>query len=68
MSVFVFQSAKDTDVFGFTGQETGGNLPLELSPWVARGEALPSGADDEVARSVRIEGYFLARAGIKISQ
>jgi hypothetical protein len=39
MQVYIFRSVKVTDVFGFTEDEAGRNLPPEFSPWSRQGEA-----------------------------
>jgi hypothetical protein len=37
MKVHIFQSGRRPDVFGFTSDATGGNLPVEFAPWTCAG-------------------------------
>jgi hypothetical protein len=65
MMVFVFQSGADQDVFGFTRDEDGANLPAEFEPWQQTGsQAMPVGAQphDPLVRALDTDGYYLARA------
>jgi hypothetical protein len=38
MKIHLFQSTGELDVFGFTSDETGANLPVDLAPWTRAGE------------------------------
>ena len=40
MKLHIFKSGKEPDVFGFTADATGGNLPSELGPWLELEKAL----------------------------
>ncbi len=66
MRAFMFQSAKDFDVLGFTEDETGRNLPVELAPWRVRGgRALPIGEEaDAVVAALKTKGYYLVRSSV----
>jgi hypothetical protein len=64
MMVYVFRSAKDPDVYGFTSYQTGENLPAELEPWRAQGggAAMPIGnsTDNELLlQTIESEGYYI---------
>ena len=64
MKVYVFRSSKDPEVYGFTSDQTGENLPAELEPWQAQGggAAMPIGntADNELLlQTVESEGYYI---------
>ena len=67
MKVYIFKSAKDAEVYGFTSDDTGGNLP-EAQPWAIEGggAAMPGGdvADNEMLiQTLRTEGYYIVHTG-----
>jgi hypothetical protein len=77
MKLALFRSAKETDLFGFTTDLTGSNLPSELAPWQKAGEG--SCADtyavegleglalsDPVVRALASDGFYLARSGVVV--
>jgi hypothetical protein len=37
MTITLFRSTKEPDVFGFTVDPTGSNLPAQLGPWQSAG-------------------------------
>ena len=45
MQMFIFQSGKDPEAFGFSNEPTGIALPQALAPWLLRGkrEDFPDG-------------------------
>lgn len=66
----LFQSATDPEVFGFTQDATGQNLPEKFAPWrksnqggslyLGIGESSAQlGADDPVVRAVQTQGFYL---------
>ena len=64
MKVYVFRSAKDPDVYGFTSDQTGENLPADLKPWRAQGGgvAMPIGntTDNELLlQTIESEGCYI---------
>jgi hypothetical protein len=71
MRIFVFISAKDQDVLGFTADQVGANLPREYAPWTAAAEGgavLVHDAENEpdadiVLSGVRRDGFFMAVGG-----
>src|ERR1700744_3850483 len=71
MRVFVFISAKDQDVLGFTTDQVGANLPRDYAPWVAAtegGAVLVNDAESEadadiVLDGIRRDGFFMAVGG-----
>jgi hypothetical protein len=78
MAISLFRSTKEPDVFGFTADPAGGNLPSELAPWqrAGSGTAAQSFAgtsldglalSDPVIKAVERDGFFLARSGLTIS-
>ena len=78
MVTFMFRSVKEPDVFGFTADASGGNLPGELGPWrragvgtAARSYAGGSldglASSDPVIKAVERDGFYLARSGLTIS-
>jgi len=67
----LFQSAVDPEVFGFTQDSTGQNLPDRFAPWrkagqggslyLGTGESSDQlGSDDPVIRAVESQGFYLA--------
>jgi hypothetical protein len=67
MRVFVFISARDPDLLGFTASQAAENLPADYAPWLpaeAGGVVLLSGGDaNPVIEVVRRDGFFLAVSG-----
>jgi hypothetical protein len=80
MKLTLFRSTKEPDVFGFTADPTGGNLPDEFSPWrkaaegtaaqAYAGDSLDDGiaSSDPVIKAVERDGFYLARSGVTRSQ
>jgi hypothetical protein len=72
MQIHIFKSLKAPDVFGFTGDETGKNLPRDLGPWTRSGNALetgPSGtasggigSSELVFAAIEKDGFYVARS------
>ncbi|HEX4369398.1 MAG TPA: hypothetical protein VH023_21355 [Rhodopila sp.] len=73
----LFQSAADPEVFGFTQDATGQNLPEKFAPWRKSSQAgslylgigessAQLGAGDPVIRAVRARGFYLV--GVPPSQ
>lgn len=78
MKLSLFRSTKEPDIFGFTTDPTGSNLPDEFGPWQKAGEGTPSQAyagssfdglasSDPVIKAVERDGFYLARSGLSIS-
>jgi hypothetical protein len=67
MRVFVFISAKNPALLGFTTSQAAANLPTHYVPWrpaEAGGAILLGGGDaDPVVEAVRRDGIFLAVGG-----
>ena len=71
MRVFIFWSARDKDIVGFSDDLTGANLPTEFAPWQRVGNtALQSGdglagvgAADKVMSGIERDGFFVAGSG-----
>jgi hypothetical protein len=68
MRIFLFWSEWDLEVFGFTSDLEGRNLPSELAPWSKNGdgEALYTGPDNSpetntIVLAVQRYGLYLAR-------
>jgi hypothetical protein len=77
MHVFIFQSQSDAGIVGITAQRDGKNLPGQYAPWKAIGNgALQSGGSlagitegaDHVLAAIAKDGYFLARANVRVAQ
>jgi hypothetical protein len=69
METYLFFSDTDEDVFAFTSDPEGENLPAEFAPWLKNGDgaALYIGPEDSVTsnpvlRAVRRDGFYLARS------
>jgi hypothetical protein len=73
MMINLFQSEVDLEVFGFTRNATGENLPVQFAPWrkVSKGGSLylgtgefsaQLGSADPVIRAVQSEGFYLVGA------
>jgi hypothetical protein len=76
MQVFVYQSETYRDVFGFTPDSAGANLPADFGPWkpvgntaMRTGEVLVgvAGGSDVVMDGIAQEGFYLGRTPISIS-
>ena len=77
MRFHLFQSGSDPDLFGFTADASGANLPDRFKPWqkignalnVRRGEAVTSvGSASVIIDAVKRDGFYLARGGVKIAR
>ena len=75
MAIFLFRSAKEPDVFGFTANPTGNNLPEDLAPGHKAGSGTAAqsyagssldglASSDPVIKAVEQDGYYLARSGL----
>jgi hypothetical protein len=73
MMINLFQSAVDPEVFGFTQDATGENLPAKFAPWrkssqggslyLGIGESSAQlGSVDPVIRAVETQGFYLVEA------
>jgi hypothetical protein len=73
MMINLFQSGVDPEVFGFTQDATGRNLPERFAPWTksSKGGSLylgvgessaQLGSDDPVIRAVQTKGFYLVGA------
>jgi len=69
----IFQSAKMPELYGFTVDATGANLPVQDGPWeIAGNNALPLGTtmastSPEIAHQIEHNGYALVK-GHSVSQ
>jgi hypothetical protein len=77
MKLSLFRSTVEQNVFGFTADPTGCNLPEELGPWQKAGEGTSAytyaeknfeglALSDPVIRAVERDGFYLARSGMTI--
>ena len=73
MKISLFRSSKEPDVFGFTADPTGGNLPDELGPWHVAGSGTAAQAYagsrldrlasfDPVVKAVERDGFYRLKA------
>ena len=66
MTLHLFQSVQMPEIFGFTVDSTGSNLPAKDGPWERAGNAIPLGAtmastSPEIAQQIELNGYVLVR-------
>jgi hypothetical protein len=73
MKLHIFQSGRELDVFGFTADETGSNLPAALAPWIKSREdtSLDTGLGNTMMRdgqsgpifaAMQKDGFYVARS------
>ena len=78
LKLTLFRSTKEPDIFGFTSDPTGHNLPGQFGPWHKAGQGSSAqtyagnsleglALSDPVIRAVEHEGYYLARSGITVT-
>jgi hypothetical protein len=59
MNLHLFRSGKEPDMFGFTPDATGADLPAELAPWTRSGEGVAQQAwPIEGARYIQFAPIF----------
>jgi hypothetical protein len=74
MQPTLFRSTKESDVFGFTTDPTGSNLPEEFGPWRQAGEGTAAQTDagdslneiassDPVLKAVERDGFYIGAEG-----
>ena len=66
MTLHIFQSAKTRELYGFTVDAAGTNLPTEDGPWGIAGNAIPLGTtmastSPEFAQQIERNGYALVK-------
>lgn len=66
MTLHIFQSQKTPEMFGFTADPIGTNLPAEDGPWERAGNAIPLGVtmastSPEIAQQIERDGYALVK-------
>jgi hypothetical protein len=72
MKPHILQSRKTPELFGFTVDETGENLPSEDGPWETAGNAIPLGitmasTSPKIGQEIERKGYALVK-GRSVSQ
>jgi hypothetical protein len=78
MTVHIFQSISIPELYGFTADATGANLPVETGPWAAAGNAMPLGTtmastspviDQEIERTgfALVKGRTISEPPVHIS-
>jgi hypothetical protein len=71
-ALYLFWSRSDIEVFGFTADVDGRNLPVEFGPWERNGDGacLYAGADeslpvsDPVRLAIQNDGFYLGRSSL----
>lgn len=66
MTLHIFQSIGMPDLYGFTADATGSNLPGETGPWAAAGHAMPLGTtmastSPEIDQEIERVGFALVK-------
>lgn len=73
MKLHTFRSGKEPDVFAYTGDVTGANLPAELGPWTPcegapevgpRASLIGVGASGPVFAAIQRDGYWVGRSEV----
>jgi hypothetical protein len=75
MKLSLFKSTTEADLFGYTADPSGGNLPAEFGPWLKAGEGSPAEAhagqgpnglspSDPISTAVARDGFYLVRSGV----
>jgi hypothetical protein len=67
MTLHIFQSISVPELYGFTFDAAGANLPVETGPWAAAGDALPLGTtmaskSPEIDQEIEANGYALVES------
>jgi hypothetical protein len=74
MRIYLFKSEVDAEVFGFTIDETGANLPDRFAPWRSFGDLITSsskpllGIGLTATATIKRDGFYLARSGLVVSR
>jgi hypothetical protein len=73
MTLHVYQSAKTPELFGFTTDPTGKNLPAEFGKWESVGDTIPIGTtmastSTEIATQIKCSGFTLVKGHALSSQ
>jgi hypothetical protein len=66
MALHIFQSIGMPELYGFTADATGANLPGEAGPWAAAGNAIPLGTtmastSPEIDQEIEKAGFALVK-------
>jgi hypothetical protein len=66
MTLHVFYSTETPELYAFTTDPSGANLPSEDGPWQSAGNAIPLGAtmastSPEIAQQVELNGFALVK-------
>jgi hypothetical protein len=74
MKIHIFRSHREPDVYGFTLERSGINLPIELAPWTRPDEAgaidarsdtlIGIGSCSPVMAAIDRDGFYVARSEI----
>ena len=75
MKIYLFRSTTDTEVFGFTDDPAGINLPVDFAPWRRAGDGTAIylgdnsvsltgiGSSEPVMAAIKRDGYYISRSG-----
>jgi hypothetical protein len=67
MTLHIFQSISVPELYGFTSDAAGANLPAANGPWAVAGDALPLGTtmaskSPEIDQEIEANGYALVES------
>jgi hypothetical protein len=67
-ALVLFRSTTHPEIFGFTMDKTGANLPNEFAPWLRAGR-IPVVVEiaDRVKEAIVRDGFYLSRNGIAVA-
>jgi hypothetical protein len=66
VTLHIFQSNQTPEMYGFTVDPSGANLPADEGPWVDAGTAIPLGTtmastSPEIAKAIEANGFALVK-------
>jgi hypothetical protein len=67
VTLYIFQSTQTPEMYGFTTDPSGANLPAGDGPWVDAGTAIPLGTtmastSPEIAKAIEANGFALVKS------
>jgi hypothetical protein len=67
VTLHIFQSNQTPEMYGFTVDPSGANLPADEGPWVDAGTAIPLGTtmastSPEIAKAIEANGFALVKS------
>jgi hypothetical protein len=62
MTIYLFQSVRKIDMFGFTFDSTAANLPTALAPWKFAGSTARTTVNALVTAGIKRDGFYLTQS------